>query len=196
MALRAHLRQRPRSRTKDEELDPFEAAVLADGERRAAAAALTQLLEAGALELDGERVACKRPLPTEATKLERRLYEAVRKRRTCTVATALSRCASATAELRASLENRGLLETPASFADARTWTSIVWVPVLLLGLTKLMVGMMRGKPVLFLLLACAATVFALVLFRRVPYRTIRGERVLSKLAHPAQTPRRPRVRAH
>jgi uncharacterized protein (TIGR04222 family) len=84
-------------------------------------------------------------------------------------------------EIQSELQRRGLVESAESFAAAR------WGPVLLLGivwlagLAKLLIGINRDKPVLFLLLGLVALLFVISMMLRIPLRTRRGDERLREL---------------
>jgi uncharacterized protein (TIGR04222 family) len=81
-----------------------------------------------------------------------------------------------------SLQDRKLMETQESFVAARWVPVAILAAVFLLGLTKLVIGIGRDKPVLFL----AGTLIVLfictvIVFLRVPLRTRRGDELLNQL---------------
>lgn len=84
-------------------------------------------------------------------------------------------------EIQSKLQSRGLMESAESFAAAR------WVPCLLLGgvwlvgFAKLLIGLHRDKPVVFLVIGLAALTIVLVLMLRVPLRTRYGDERLREM---------------
>jgi uncharacterized protein (TIGR04222 family) len=120
-------------------------------------------------------------LPSNATHLETAVHEAVMNSGQASVGDAIKASQNAAAEIRASLANRGLLETNHSFSNVRLWTTLLMGSVLAVGVAKIGVGLSRDKPVLFLVGACVVTLFVLVRLRVRPYLTPLGSRLLADL---------------
>jgi uncharacterized protein (TIGR04222 family) len=79
------------------------------------------------------------------------------------------------------LESRGLFETPESFGPARWWPIILIGFLGLLGVVKLVVGISRHKPIIFLAIWLVALVIVALFFAKKPLRTLRGDRLLNDL---------------
>jgi uncharacterized protein (TIGR04222 family) len=79
------------------------------------------------------------------------------------------------------LQSRGLLESPASFGPAFWWPLLIVGSVWLLGLLKVVVGISRDKPVIFLVLWLLALAVVAVFLCKRPFRTRRGQRLFEEL---------------
>jgi uncharacterized protein (TIGR04222 family) len=84
-------------------------------------------------------------------------------------------------QVESKLQSRGLLETSESFGPARWWPIIMIAGLIVFGLVKLIVGLSRGKPIVFLAIWLVALVVVMILFGRKPLRTIRGAQLLKDL---------------
>jgi uncharacterized protein (TIGR04222 family) len=84
-------------------------------------------------------------------------------------------------EIERSLQGQGLMESEESFAAARFGPLMLLALVWMLGFVKLLVGIHRDRPVLFLVVALTALAVVMWLFWRRPLRTRRGEERLEQL---------------
>src|SRR5262249_36710632 len=119
-------------------------------------------------------------LPADAHPLEKAAYDA--NLEALTVRELRVAVAPEAAKIRERLEQLGL-ELPAEQASkARWWPVLLMLAVTAFGGVKILVGLSRGKPVLFLVLACAATLAVTIFgFGRRVTRSVRGDRVLNQL---------------
>lgn len=205
-------RGRGRSRVKASELDDYEVAMLNGDAAVVAAVALLALDRNGVIELGdrmvaelsssqdldlanvtewalaargiGMEVVLVQPLPAGAHPVEVAVHEAVvasSSRRARDIRAAAAK-APAIDAVRRRLVELGLLRSPARRArQSRQW--LWFVPLLLLGTTRLGYGLSRGKPVLYLVGLLAVTVGALVVVARTSpgQRTRRGDAVVREL---------------
>jgi uncharacterized protein (TIGR04222 family) len=84
-------------------------------------------------------------------------------------------------EIESKLQSRGLLETDDSFSPARWWPILLLSGLAALGVIKLIVGLSRDKPILFLAIWLIALGVVAFFFARKPLRTIRGDQMLKEL---------------
>ncbi|KQT61495.1 hypothetical protein ASG52_00975 [Methylobacterium sp. Leaf456] len=168
-----------------DDLDLLEAAWLAGGEGRAAAAVVAGLIEAGEARLaprglfsSGSRITVEAghgPLPgflapfrglVQGSLPHGALHRAVR---------------GHLAPLRAGLERRGLVPDSARRARMLRTVPLVLGPVVLFGIAKALVGAARDRPVGFLVLMILATVvLGGLVIARLPDRTARGDAALAR----------------
>ncbi|MBE9042352.1 TIGR04222 domain-containing membrane protein, partial [Oscillatoriales cyanobacterium LEGE 11467] len=167
-------------------LDTYETAYLAGGNDRVVETAIATLVQRGHLKPDRKTRTLEvvNPLPDNSHPLEAAIESELQARskfdrfRLKTAAGVVA----FTDDIRNRLINLKLLP---KLKDSRQLQWLFALPVLLvwlLGLTKLGVGMSRGKPVGFLLLLCVATAFiGWQLLKRSWHRTEYGEWVLTRL---------------
>lgn len=176
------------------EVDPYEAAYLAGGERLAIRAALATLVHEGALKvpidqskvlgvLPGNkqfRLVAASPLSREPAALERAIYDAAigdgRSVREVQQAAEAS-----TGRLADELERQGLLLDAGQSAKARWWPVLMVAGVALFGAIKIAVGLSRDRPVAFLVMAVIATLVTAAFFLRDASRTRAADRLLADL---------------
>ena len=79
------------------------------------------------------------------------------------------------------LMKKGLLESAESFRSARWWPLLIIAVVWLLGAGKVIIGVSRDKPVVFLLAGLVAMAIAAAAFARRPRRTLAGQRLFELL---------------
>ncbi|MAT71905.1 MAG: hypothetical protein CMJ58_20570 [Planctomycetaceae bacterium] len=166
------------------ELDAYEAAVLAGGERRACQIALAELALAGAIkecDVSERTVMTVKPEPPGAHPLVQKIYRAIEARGMATPIEAIAAGAPEAARIGARLEDAGLVPNAGAAWAARIVPALVAASPLALGVMKIFVGLDRHKPVLFLVLMCVATAVLAVLFMRPVMRTRRGARLLRQL---------------
>jgi uncharacterized protein (TIGR04222 family) len=84
-------------------------------------------------------------------------------------------------QIESSLQGRGLMESQQSFATARWAPFTLLTIVFLVGLAKLVVGINRDKPVIFLLIILIVFGIVALGFLQIPLRTKRGHELLKKL---------------
>ncbi len=95
------------------------------------------------------------------------------------IETIRTRAISATNLIRQNLENQGLLVSDRQARKIQIATAIPVVVLLLLGISKIFVGISRGKPVGFLVVMCILTVIFACLLLAKPHRTRFGDRTLN-----------------
>ncbi|WP_246413159.1 TIGR04222 domain-containing membrane protein [Methylobacterium brachythecii] len=160
-------------------LDPVELALLAGGNGRAADAVIIGLIDAGAAsfstgsgDITVEEQGVRLPRILEPY---RGVVAGTVKRKTLVAA-----LAPRLEVVRETLVRSSLVPSQDVTSRIKGWTLLCVAPVFALGLTKIFVGLSRGKPVGFLfamsLVFLVLTVFALV---KAPKRTRAGDRVLS-----------------
>lgn len=172
-------------------LDAYEAALLAGGPNLAVSVAVSALCRLGVLGIDDAgRVVRRQPLPEHAAPVERAVYGTVPQGARpeggargvdLRVLPWQVRGAFAVDQLVAGLRARGLLRDPVRMRRAKAaW---VWMlPVLALGLARLVTDAAAGRPVWGLLLALAVTVVLGIVLGDLPRRlSPAGRRVLQRL---------------
>jgi uncharacterized protein (TIGR04222 family) len=172
---------------------PYETACLAGGPARAVQAAFVSMVHAGSFRIESEetrilgifpgkaRMICQGNAPTaDAPELERALYDATGA--PLSDATRLFTAGIPVAEqIRDRLVEQGLMEPRVPSVACVTAATIMAMP-LLLGMPKIIIGISRGKPVGFLLIACVVTLIAAAVFLFARSRlTASGKVVLDKL---------------
>jgi uncharacterized protein (TIGR04222 family) len=176
-------------------LDPYEAAELNGGGALVATTAVSNLLRSGRLASSSRRrgqparlVTGKAPGP-RTHPVEWAVYQAVAdgpNRRLKDVQAALEG-SSALAAVRERLRRAGLAPTPEQRARCRA-AGLLFLPLLALGVARVVAGSANGRPVGFLVALLVVTVVvAAVLVLRVPNATGLGRRTLQRLR--AEQPR-------
>jgi uncharacterized protein (TIGR04222 family) len=177
----------------DSRLGPYETACLAGGPARAVQAAFVSMVHAGSLRIHSHekqilgifpnkaRMICHGTSPAaDAPDLERALYDAASE--PLSDATRLFTMGMPVAEqIHGRLVERGLMQRRETSLACVTAGTIMAMP-LLLGIPKVVVGLSRGKPVAFLVIACVATLIAALVFLFARSRlTSSGKAMLDKL---------------
>jgi uncharacterized protein (TIGR04222 family) len=153
-------------------LPAYELAMLAGGNPRTVTTALAALLNREEVAIsavtDGPQLVRTNKEPAaEAHPLERAVWEQLRSEGSLTVSNLTGAMTEALVPLRRSLEQRGLLLTPAQAAKVQRWPMLVALTVPAVGLVKIFVGLQRDRPVGFLALATVVTlVLGLIRFSR------------------------------
>jgi uncharacterized protein (TIGR04222 family) len=163
---------------------PYEAAYLAGKEHLAINAAIARLVRDKALEVNPSERKLTAPghLPAGANRLERAVYRAAAAPGGQSIRDVHKEAACEIGEIDDRLKDLGLLVEKPQARRARLLPLALVLCVLLLGLTKLGVGLSRHKPVVFLAMACAVTfVVALAGFGRGVHRSRRGDKALAQL---------------
>ena len=164
-------------------LDTYEVAFLSGGTERAVQAALGRLVKDGMLYVDaGERsVFCEKSPPREAHWLERAVYVAT-EGKNASLQEMRRRAAPAAARLEQRLQELGLLLAPNQALLVRWLPSLLILAAVLFGGIKILVGLSRNRPVVYLFMACTLMVmFAVVALASKPWRSRRGDRFLKRL---------------
>ncbi|MGW3613944.1 TIGR04222 domain-containing membrane protein [Micromonospora sp. NPDC005163] len=177
-----------------EPLSPQQAAYLNGGPRLAVHAAVGGLRGAGAIGVGPDRrLLTTGPAPTGLTPLDQAVHWAAHQRARAGDLPGDQRVRTALDQLRAGLEQRGLLLSHERRAAARHWT-LGLVGLLAIGGYRLFAGLSNGRPVGYLLLAMVAVLAAALVLWRVPNLTRAGRAALRDLrrqhAHlsPASSP--------
>lgn len=109
------------------------------------------------------------------------MFQAIEQNGEATLSTAWNAARPHAARIATKLEKKGLLANSASRFLARWIPMAILGSVFVLGACKVWVGVMRGKPVGFLIVLSCVTFFALILFAVRPWRNQQGNRELRKL---------------
>jgi uncharacterized protein (TIGR04222 family) len=167
-------------------LPAYELAMLAGGNPRTVTTALAALLNREEVAIsattDGPQLVRTNKEPAaEVHPLERAVWEQLRREGSLTVPNLTGAMTETLVPLRRSLEQRGLLLTPAQAAKVRWWPMLVALTVPAVGLVKIFVGLQRDRPVGFLALATVVTlVLGLIRFSRQPTLSRAGGRCLRR----------------
>jgi uncharacterized protein (TIGR04222 family) len=151
------------------DLNPYEVALLAGGEKLAVTAAIANLVERGILEVDPIRrtvKVIKSPPPPHAKPLEKAVCHAVTSEEGEDPREVESESLSKASDLRPRLEESGLVLSRAAAMLIGLMTVLPLWGVLILGVVKIEVGISRQRPVLFLVALVGITlVLSLILLR-------------------------------
>lgn len=171
--------------SRGDDLAPYEVACLIGGESRAAEAALASLAEQGIVSTESEklwfglvrnvRLKCVTPLLSE-DRLERSMVQQLSNGISETKVL-LAHGSREAKYLTDALSAKGLLETWDQFRMAALVPALLLSPVLAMGIVKLGVGLSRGKPVGFLILALVVASMLLAGMMIKPRRSRAGNRV-------------------
>jgi len=171
------------------ELNPYEQAYLSGGARRATEAAVVRLSDERLIDIGPRKLSLSavwpRPKPDlseheEDQPLENAVLSAAE--REVTIAQLWPAARRAAAPLRRRLESVELLLDQGQRFLATLCPLLIALLVPAAGVYKIFVGLDRGRPVAFLVLACiVSTILSLVLFARPPLRSRRGDAVLREL---------------
>lgn len=182
-ALIRTLGRKPDGPCSDMPSDPYVASVLAGGPNLAVNAALASLAHRQLVTVSGlesiSRVAGA-TAPPDLHPFERAVWNAT-SHPLASLKEVRAAVALETGAMRGLLENQKLVlpvSRQQSIARRVTW---LLAAVLAMGVVKLLIGLSRARPVMFLALLLVGAGIALVIFRRVPYRSNRGEAVLRQL---------------
>ncbi|HYH94701.1 TIGR04222 domain-containing membrane protein [Hyalangium sp.] len=159
--------------------DPYEVAAL-DGPDTLIEAVVAALFHRNALRIEGRRIATGDTLPEDALPIERSVFE-------CAAAgnvtlEELRRALSPDIEnYRRRLAKKGLVLDEFRAAPARLLPSLAYGSFLLLGVAKVLVGLSRDRPVLFLVLIVAFGSLGFLVLGSRPWRTRLGDTTLKLL---------------
>ncbi|WP_224244917.1 TIGR04222 domain-containing membrane protein [Hyalangium gracile] len=160
-------------------MDPYEVAAL-HGSDTLIEAVTASLFHRRVLRVDGDRLATGETLPSNAAPIERSVFECVAtgNMKLETLRRALSPDVQ---HIQARLMRKGLLVDDAQALKAQLYPLMAYGAVLLLGLTKVGVGLANDRPVVYLvLLLCLGSLGLLFLWRR-PWRSRLGDATLKAL---------------
>lgn len=164
-------------------LDAYDLAMLNGGERLVLVSAVATLRQAGAVTVEEGRLTVAGPLAHGAHPVERGVYQALDEASSTRLwsVEALAVRHPAVMAVRERLGHQGLLH-PSGTPSIR-WLALWFLPVLALGVARLVAGAANGKPVGYLLVLLALTVgLSLWAARRPAPQTPSGRRLV-KQAH-------------
>jgi uncharacterized protein (TIGR04222 family) len=179
-----------------EPLQPYEVACLGRGAAGAMQSCLAGLVAEGSIEVVETPAKKLGPIPlgnstyklrasvtpeTAKSEIERSMLQIADFHEGVDATVVLTAAKPVAETVESMLQSRGLLETNDSFGPARWWPLILIGGLAALGAVKLVVGLARGKPVLFLVFWLIALAIFAVFFARKPHRTKRGERMFKDL---------------
>ncbi|WP_293099961.1 TIGR04222 domain-containing membrane protein [Moorena sp. SIO3I6] len=181
--LRWYLRQ-PASAPygKSVSLDAYETGYLVGGQQRAVDTAIVNLVQSGHLKPVPEYRGLElvNPLVYKNDPLEFKIDNGARTGKTITPIRRAAR--SATNQIRDRLTDLNLLLTKDQAQSAQQYPALPLFAVLLLGISKIIVGISRHKPVGFLIILCVITAIIGLFFLVVPVNRSRyGDTVLANL---------------
>ncbi len=167
------------------DLDPYEVAYLAGGEKRAVNAAIASLVERKVLGLiPAEHRIRWDGTPTEAHLLERALLRAAQQEVWSEVSTLHAAAKGILEMIRSRLVTLGLLVSEGRDLGARLWAILMVLATCIFGLAKVSVGHDRHRPAGFLIfLVIASGIAGMVALGRRLGRSRRGDRALERLRH-------------
>jgi uncharacterized protein (TIGR04222 family) len=167
------------------DLDPLEVAYLAGGAKSATDAAITSLVHRGALTVRGSsppRLELAGTFPDDSSRLETAVHAAVNLTGEAAIRDVRKAAAPSAAYLAKRLEQYEYLLDPMRRAVCYAVPVVVMSGLLMFGASKIVIGINRDRPVVFLLLICFAVIGALFGFAvKSPHRTRRGTRFLARL---------------
>jgi uncharacterized protein (TIGR04222 family) len=166
------------------QLDPYEVAYLAGKAPLAVNAAIANLLNRKVVTLDAKdrKLTATGELPSGAHPLEAALHLTTRGGSGETLKEIHARLGKVVEKVGHRLQDLKLVVDDGRALAARTVPLLLMLALAGFGAVKILVGLGRNKPVLFLAMFCAATVLvSLVVFARRPHRTRHGDRVLDRL---------------
>ncbi|NET84114.1 MAG: TIGR04222 domain-containing membrane protein [Moorea sp. SIO1F2] len=181
--LRWYLRQ-PASAPygKSVSLDAYETGYLVGGQQRAVDTAIVNLVQSGHLKPvpEDRRLELINPLRNKTNPLELKIENAVKIGESITQIRASA--ASVTDQIRDRLTDLNLLLTKDQAQSAQQYPALPLFAVLFLGISKIIVGISRHKPVGFLIILCVITAIIGLFFLVVPVNRSRyGDTVLANL---------------
>lgn len=173
--------------------DPTLAAYLAQGPKGLVIATIAKLIQDGKLELveggySGGRVVKQllalNPPSSGASTLERHIYNEVKRSGKDGIQTVIANSIPIAKEAGARLTEMGLFEPNPYEPIARRWVpSLIMLGIFGLGVTKLVIGITRDKPVLFLALMVIPALISCIWLAVRRGRTSRGNAILSDWQH-------------
>lgn len=167
------------------DLDPYEIAYLAGGRDRVLLVAMNKLIKQRAIEVKNTKLTVHAS-PTDQTHPVERAFLAAGPNIRMTAARSLvqRRCQN----LHHSLQSQNLLVPAASMKLSRAITAMMFIVILVIGITKIAIGVDRGRPVGFLVILCFATIVLMIaMLKHGPFRTSAGSALLDKLRSTTRT---------
>ncbi len=168
------------------ELSPYEVTYLAGAEAGTFDAAIARMVQRDVLTASATKRTLTRstgPLPKQPAAVEQAIHEAIGDAESgVEVATVREQIAPAMKPLKRQLQELGLIVSDGDAWLARLLPLLLFLCVPLLGVFKIGVGISRGRPVVFLMFACVATVvIGLAVLGRKVQRSRRGDHLLARL---------------
>jgi len=166
------------------ELDPYGVAFLSEGPVATLNAAIVNLARCGAIEIrvEDKRFVRLGPLPPDAHPVERGVYEAIANPAGSTLVQLRDWAGSGLDTLKAALKRDGLLVGDAAALRVVFWPTLLALLVPVVGLLRLKSGLERDNPIETLVILFLLSLgVALAGFGRRPFRSRRGDGVLSRL---------------
>lgn len=164
--------------------DPYETAYLAGGPKHAIGAAIAGLIQRCVLSVNDVSRTVKREkgLHGSGHPLESDVCQAVKSDAGVTLQTLLAIDCPALEKIRIRLERTGLILALPTAGAIRLATVLPLAVVAATGVIKMLVGLSRGRPIGFLLILTAITVFAVaIVWRWKPLRTPAGRTMFKSL---------------
>jgi len=167
------------------DLSPYEVAYLAGDEQRVISAVVGRLVHEKVVGLDASSrklTPRETELPAGASELDRAIHAVVTREGGLEISKIAGIAASVLTATRRRLEELGLVVGLAQQFFARAAPVIVAFLAPLAGVMKIFIGLMRDKPVGFLvLLTIASAIIGFIAFARPVHRSRRGDRAFSQL---------------
>lgn len=167
-------------------LNGYELAYLNGGAYRAVDAAIAKLVQDKVIKVSAtsrtlhlENAPSANSHPLEKSIAEAMIEESISGTNYAAIETIRTRVISATNPIKRNLENQGLLVSDRQAKKIQIATAIPVLAVFLLGISKIFVGISRGKPVGLLIVMCILTVIFALLLLAKPHRTRFGDRTLN-----------------
>ena len=171
---------------------PGHKAYLAQGAKGLVLAAIAKMLDDGTLRMEDAatdwltrntyRLSIGSPLPSDASEIERQIYLEAHNCKPGETGKLVARTIPLAREEGAILQEMGLIEPNPCEPFIRRWVpSLLMFGIAGLCGMKLVVGISRGKPILFLVFIIIASLIAAYFFFRRGYRTEKGEEVLDNI---------------
>jgi uncharacterized protein (TIGR04222 family) len=171
--------------TEEPQLSPYEVACLAGGVPGVLRASLATLVADNRLELTPDKKTAKFDAKSNSSSddhdIDRIMLRIASHENGARSVELLSGARNVARQIETSLQGRGLMESQHSFAAARWAPLTLLAIVFLVGFAKLLVGINRDKPVIFLIVILIAFGVVSLYFLQLPLRTVRGEELLKRL---------------
>jgi len=165
-------------------LDAYDLAFLAGRQKRATDAAIVALMKRHLIAVtdSGNVQLLQQPEALGLHPVELSLVDNLAVNKSLHLHTFRIQAGSVLAGIQEKLEGQSLIFKPSQARLTQMLPLFAALAVPMMGLIKIMVGISRDKPVMFLVLGSIATlVGAIALFARVPFRTGAGEALLKKM---------------
>lgn len=171
---------------------PGKKAYLAQGPKGLVLAAIAKMIEDGTLKMEeassgwirgkSYHLSIGNPLPADASEIERQIYLEAHNCKPGEIGKLVVRTIPLAREEGAMLQEMGLVEPNPCEPFFRRWVpSLLMLGIAGLCGLKLVIGLSRGKPILFLVLIIIASLIAAYFLFRRGFRTDKGEEVLDEI---------------